>query len=104
MLVSFTESDASLWVSACSQASLVPHPDTGRDELSWVRASPASSQNTHAHSARAVAAQASRASTAITDARRSRIVRPLLISRLHCAIAIRIGPHDVHNQVPSPQH
>src|SRR5262249_52257791 len=47
--VSLSESDASFWVSACSQASLVPHPETGRDELSWIRASPASSQNTHAH-------------------------------------------------------
>src|SRR5882724_9900311 len=46
MLVSFTESDASFWVSACSQASLVPHPDTGRDELSCVGGPLTSSQNT----------------------------------------------------------
>src|SRR5262249_24369279 len=58
--VSLSESDASFWGSACSQASLVTHPETGRAELSWVRVSPASSQNTHAHSALAVAAQASR--------------------------------------------
>src|SRR4029450_5757642 len=60
MAVSFSESDASFWVSVCSQASLVPRPDTGRDELSWVRGSVTSSQNTHAHSPWAVAAEVSR--------------------------------------------
>jgi hypothetical protein len=39
-----------------------------------VRASPASSHNTHAQSALAVAAHASRESVAITEARRSRIM------------------------------
>jgi hypothetical protein len=71
MSVSLSESDASFWVSACSQASLVPHPETGRDELSWVRASPASSQNTHAHSALAVVAQASRENKTKQQVRRA---------------------------------
>src|SRR5262245_5234105 len=53
--------------------------------------------STHAHSAWAVAVVVSSESTAITEASRSRLVRPLLISRLHCAIAIRIGPHGVYN-------
>ena len=49
-----------------------PICDLWRDELSWVRTSPASGRNTQAHSARAVVAKESRESLVITKAHRSR--------------------------------
>src|SRR4029453_2961781 len=82
MLVSFSESAASLRVSACSQASLVPHPDKGRDEPSWVGGPLTSNQNTHAHSAEAVAAGVSKERARSNEALRgSRMIHlPLLCS------------------------
>src|SRR4029453_1386289 len=93
MPVSFSESDASFWVSVCSQASLVAHPDTGRDELSWVRGSVTSSQNTHAHSAWAVAAEVSR--------ERARSIEALRASRVIGATSgLRIGLRTIFDPCP----